>query len=58
MAADIDKLRAYAEERRSIYRIAAALNRSVAAVRSAAFREGIRIKSAKRLPGTNEIRPT
>lgn len=55
---DLAKLRSYADEGRSVYRIAAAFNRSVAAIRSIAQRNGIRISAAKRVSGTNEIRPT
>jgi hypothetical protein len=42
---DVAKLRAYADDGRSVYRIAAAFNRSVSAVRSVAQRNGISIKS-------------
>jgi len=40
---DLKTLRLYAEQGRSVYRIAAALNRTVAAVRSTAQRHSISI---------------
>jgi hypothetical protein len=44
---DLKTLRLYAEEGRSVYRIAAALNRTVAAIRSTAQRYGISIRSGQ-----------
>lgn len=44
---DLKTLRLYAEQGRSIYRIAAALNRTVAGVRSTAQRHGISIRSGQ-----------
>lgn len=44
---DLKTLRLYAEQGRSIYRIAAALNRTVAGVRSTAQRNGISIRGGQ-----------
>lgn len=44
---DLRTLRLYAEQGRSIYRIAAALNRTVPGVRSMAQRHGISIRSGQ-----------
>ena len=48
---DICKMRDYAERGRSAYRIAAALNRTVPAVRSQAQRSGIIIQSGTAIRG-------
>jgi hypothetical protein len=45
---DLKTLRLYAEQGRSVYRIAAALNRTVAGVRSTAQRHSISIGSGQR----------
>lgn len=44
---DLRTLRLYAEQGRSIYRIAAALNRTASGVRSMAQRHGISIRSGQ-----------
>jgi hypothetical protein len=44
---DLKTLRLYAEQGRSVYRIAAALNRTVAGVRSTAQRRGIAIHGGR-----------
>lgn len=44
---DLRTLRLYAEQGRSIYRIAAALNRTASGVRSMAQRHGIPIRSGQ-----------
>jgi len=45
--ADLERLRTYASEGRSVYRIAAALRRSVAAVRTMAQRVDVQISNNK-----------
>lgn len=44
---DLRTLRLYAEQGRSVYRIAAALNRTASGVRSMAQRHGISIRSGQ-----------
>jgi len=46
---DLKTLRLYAEQGRSVYRIAAALNRTAAGVRSTAQRQGISIRSCQEI---------
>jgi len=51
---DLDTLRLYAGQGRSVYRIAAALSRSVSGVRAAAYRHGITIRSARMTNGDDK----
>lgn len=46
---DLRTLRIYAEQGRSVYRIAAALNRTVSGVRSISRRKGISIRSGQEI---------
>lgn len=46
---DLKTLRLYAEQGRSVYRIAAALNRTVAGVRSTAQRHRISIRAGQQI---------
>jgi len=46
---DLRTLRIYAEQGRSVYRIAAALNRTVSGVRSTAQRKSISIRSGQEI---------